>query len=78
MPKAAQYILLWSSEQHTYVLYEQDQGYQALLQGEEERWFGWLATHTSFSFQGKHGMPSRLLCNDVQREGIKPSTDLAS
>jgi LuxR family maltose regulon positive regulatory protein len=55
MPKAAQHILRWSAEQHTYAIYEQDKGYQALLQGEEEWWFGWLATHTSFSFQGKHG-----------------------
>jgi len=55
MPKAAQYILVWSSEQHTYALYEQDKRYQALLQGDEERWLAWLTTHTSFSFQGKHG-----------------------
>jgi len=55
MPKAAQHILVWSSEQHTYALYEQDKRYQALLQGDEERWLAWLTTHTSFSFQGKHG-----------------------
>jgi LuxR family transcriptional regulator, maltose regulon positive regulatory protein len=55
MPKAAQYILVWSAEQHTYALYGQGQRYQALLQGDEERWLTWLTTHTSFSFQGKHG-----------------------
>ncbi len=55
MPKAAQHMLRWSAEQHIYILYEQEKGYQALLQEEEEWWCGWLATHTSFSFQGKHG-----------------------
>ena len=55
MPKAAQHILVWSSEHHTYTLYEQDKRYQALLQGDEERWLAWLTTHTSFSFQGKNG-----------------------
>lgn len=55
MPKTAQHILVWSSDQHTYALYEQDQQYQVLLQRDEERWLAWLATHTSFSFQGKHG-----------------------
>src|SRR5215469_3854805 len=55
MPKAAQHMLRWSTDHQTYVLSEQEKGYQALLQGEEAWWFEWLATHASFSFQGKHG-----------------------
>jgi len=38
-----------------YDLYEQGDRDHPLLQGGDELWFAWLATHTSFSFQGKHG-----------------------
>ncbi len=55
MPKAAQHLLRWSAEQQIYILSEQEQADQALLQGEGTWWLEWLATHTSFSFRGKHG-----------------------
>src|SRR5947209_1680776 len=55
MPKAAVHTLTWSSERGMYDLYEQDDRDHPLLQGGDELWFAWLATHTSFSFQGKHG-----------------------
>jgi LuxR family transcriptional regulator, maltose regulon positive regulatory protein len=55
MPKAAQHILRWSPEHQAYILSEQEKGSYVLLQAEEAWWFGWLATHTSFSFQGQHG-----------------------
>jgi LuxR family maltose regulon positive regulatory protein len=55
MPKPARYTLIWSVEQHLYILYEQGHGDTPLLQGDEESWCAWLATHTAFAFQGRHG-----------------------
>src|SRR5690242_11661529 len=52
MPKPAMPTLIWSTEQNSYRLFLQN---KALLQGESAAWFAWLATHTSFSFQGQHG-----------------------
>src|SRR5438552_9147255 len=55
MPKAAMHTLTWSSERDMYDLHEQDNRDHPLLQVDDESWFAWLATHTSFSFQGKYG-----------------------
>src|SRR5215831_17141005 len=52
MPKRATPTLIWSAEQTSYGLFVQK---EALLQAESPAWFAWLATHTSFSFQGQHG-----------------------
>ena len=52
MPKPATPKLTWSAEQNSYGLFLQ---HETLLQGNSAAWFEWLATHTSFSFQGKHG-----------------------
>jgi LuxR family maltose regulon positive regulatory protein len=55
MPKSVRSLLIWSSQQHIYVLYEQGQQCILLLQGESDAWIAWLTAHTSFSFQGLHG-----------------------
>ncbi len=55
MPKAARHALIWSPEQGIYILREQDNRNHPLLQGEDVFWPVWLAAHSSFSFQGKHG-----------------------
>jgi len=55
MPKAAPYMLIWSAQQDTYKLHEQHKKDHTLLRGDEQAWFHWLASHTSFSFQGQHG-----------------------
>jgi LuxR family maltose regulon positive regulatory protein len=49
------FTLIWSWEQGIYALYEQGNPDIPLLQGDDEPWFVWLASHTSFSFQGKYG-----------------------
>src|SRR5207244_1995749 len=53
MPKAAQHILV--CKQNSHWLYGSHDRDHALLQGDSEQWFAWLADHTSFSFQGLHG-----------------------
>lgn len=55
MPKPAKYTLIWSIEQDIYTLYAQESRDTPVLQGDDEAWFAWLSTHTSFSFQGRHG-----------------------
>jgi hypothetical protein len=51
------FTLIWSWEQGIYALYEQGSPDTPLLQGGDEPW---LASHTSFSFQGKYGRINRL------------------
>ena len=55
MPKPASSTLIWSREQGIYALYEQGSPDTPLLPGDDEPWLVWLASHTSFSFQGKYG-----------------------
>src|SRR5258708_31162918 len=55
MPKPVVSMLTWSWERGIYVLYEQGNLDVPLLQGDDESWFAWLTSHTSFSFQGKYG-----------------------
>jgi LuxR family transcriptional regulator, maltose regulon positive regulatory protein len=56
MPKPVASTLIWSWEQGIYTLYEQGNlDVPLLLQGDDEPWFMWLTSHTSFSFQGKYG-----------------------
>ncbi len=63
MPKAAMHTLIWSSQHNCYELFAQDHKDHPLLQGDDATWFAWLASHSSFSFQGKHGFLS------LQKEG---------
>jgi len=42
-------------ERGVYELYERGNGKYPLLQGEDEAWYGWLAAHAAFSFQGQGG-----------------------
>ena len=54
MPKPARYTLTWSAERDVYAASEEQK--DALhLQENDLLWFDWLASRTSFSFQGKHG-----------------------
>src|SRR5256885_575854 len=52
MPKLATPTLIWSGGQDSYTLFVRN---EALLQAGSAAWFAWLATHTSFSFQGRYG-----------------------
>jgi LuxR family maltose regulon positive regulatory protein len=58
MPRTAQWLLQWSSEREVYEL--RGPGNVCVLQGESKWWLEWLAAHSSFSFQGKHGRVSLL------------------
>jgi LuxR family transcriptional regulator, maltose regulon positive regulatory protein len=58
MPRTAQWLLRWSSERDDYDLH--GPGSVCALQKESEWWLDWLAAHSSFSFQGKHGRVSLL------------------
>lgn len=55
MPKPVMSTLIWSWEQGIYALHEQGNPHTPLLQGDDEPWFVWLTSHTSFSFRGKYG-----------------------
>ena len=60
MPKAANHTLIWSAQSKTYTLLCPDSQRQSLVSGNEESWLAWLATHSSFSFQGQFGQLSVL------------------
>ncbi|QBD75794.1 hypothetical protein EPA93_07150 [Ktedonosporobacter rubrisoli] len=60
MSKVTAAVLLWVPQKQRYELHERDCPNQTLLLTEEDAWFSWLATHTSFSFQGKEGHLSLL------------------
>src|SRR6266566_2629083 len=55
MPKPATHTLIWSAQSKTYALICPDSPPQSLVPGNEEPWFAWLTTHSSFSFQGQYG-----------------------
>src|SRR5215472_914528 len=55
MPKVAKHALIWLPEQNCYALREQEHVHLRPLRSEGEHWFLWLATCSSFAFQGKHG-----------------------
>ena len=55
MPKTPAHALIWSAEEHTYVLHIPEHPPQSIIPGNEEIWRAWLTTHDSFSFQGQHG-----------------------
>lgn len=60
MPKRPTHTLVWSSENNAYRLHVPEQQPQLLMAEDEDSWFTWLATHSSFSFQGRSGRLSVL------------------
>src|SRR5258708_36354110 len=58
MPKLSTHALIWSTESKSYALSTDGHIHQRFVPGEEELWFAWLATQTSFSFQGRYGRMS--------------------
>jgi LuxR family maltose regulon positive regulatory protein len=58
MPKAAIHTLIWSPQRNCYELFNQEHWEHPLLQADDAAWFAWLASHSSFSFQGKYGLLS--------------------
>jgi LuxR family maltose regulon positive regulatory protein len=55
MPKPARYTLLWSAEREVYTAREEKQGNVIQLRENDQAWFEWLASRTSFSFHGRRG-----------------------
>jgi LuxR family transcriptional regulator, maltose regulon positive regulatory protein len=55
MSKRTIHTLTWSSENNAYELATQAQPSQHFSMGDEHSWLAWLATHTSFLFQGRVG-----------------------
>lgn len=55
MPKLARYTLIWSAEDERYELRERGGSTSYPLQEDDSWWPGWLAEHSSFSFQGRQG-----------------------
>lgn len=55
MPKRSTHALVWSTESKSYTLSTDGHIHQHFVPGEEEPWFAWLGTQTSFSFQGRCG-----------------------
>ena len=55
MPKGATHALIWVPERDAYALREPGRASARPLQNEGEQWFAWLASRSSFAFQGKHG-----------------------
>ena len=55
MPKVPTHALNWSAKRGRYELRPADPLLSSVVPGEEEPWFAWLTTHSSFSFQGQAG-----------------------
>jgi LuxR family transcriptional regulator, maltose regulon positive regulatory protein len=55
MAKVAKHALIWAPERDAYELREPESASPRMLESEGEHWFAWLATHSSFAFQGIHG-----------------------
>ncbi|GHO47786.1 LuxR C-terminal-related transcriptional regulator [Ktedonospora formicarum] len=55
MPNPSAHTLIWSAENHRYLLYTPDHPPQVITSENEDVWHAWLDTHSSFSFQGQHG-----------------------
>ena len=55
MPKPAIHALLWSPENQCYLSHTLNQPPSPLFPEDKGAWRTWLATHSSFSFQGQHG-----------------------
>src|SRR5260221_15865 len=55
MPKVAKHVLTWSPERNVYELRGLKGVNEQSYQGEDQQWFTWLSTLSSFSFQGQHG-----------------------
>ena len=55
MPKQPAHTLIYSAENHLYMLHTPGHLPQVITSENEDVWRVWLTTHTSFSFQGQHG-----------------------
>lgn len=55
MPKPARHSLIWSVEREVYIACEEQQKNALHVRDNDSAWFDWLASHTSFSFQGRGG-----------------------
>jgi tetratricopeptide (TPR) repeat protein/transcriptional regulator with XRE-family HTH domain len=55
MPKVLMHALVWTASRGLYELHPADPHLSHVLPGEEKPWVAWLATSTSFSFQGQCG-----------------------
>ncbi|GHO56392.1 LuxR C-terminal-related transcriptional regulator [Ktedonobacter robiniae] len=55
MPKPAAHALLWSPENQCYLLHTLNQPPLPIFPEDKGAWRAWLATHSSFSFQGQYG-----------------------
>ncbi len=55
MPKPARHALIWSAEREVYAARDEKQRNVLSLRENDQALFDWLASHTSFSFQGRHG-----------------------
>ncbi|GHO71715.1 hypothetical protein KSC_106070 [Ktedonobacter sp. SOSP1-52] len=55
MPKPPAHALIWSAENHFYLLHTPGHPPQAIMSENEDMWHTWLTTHSSFAFQGQHG-----------------------
>jgi hypothetical protein len=55
MPKAPQYILVWSDEPRHYEIHTPGHAAQQFHQGETSLFSRWVETHTSFAFAGQRG-----------------------
>src|SRR5690242_9176047 len=60
MPKRPTHTLIWSDENGAYCLQSPEQHPQLLTEEDEDAWFAWLATHSSFFFQGRTSYLSML------------------
>ncbi|GHO98928.1 hypothetical protein KSF_089760 [Reticulibacter mediterranei] len=60
MPKRLTHTLIWSDENGAYCLQSPEQQPQLLTEEDEDAWFTWLATHSSFTFQGRTSRLSML------------------
>ena len=55
MPKSPTHRLIWSVEHNAYELHAPEHPPQRFVPEDEASWLAWLATCTSFSFQGRAG-----------------------
>ncbi|HET8843149.1 MAG TPA: transcriptional regulator, partial [Ktedonobacteraceae bacterium] len=53
MPRTSAFTLIWLTEKACYELFEREAPLPVNV--EDESWFTWLSTHTSFAFQGRYG-----------------------
>lgn len=55
MPKAAPYRLRWNPSRGTYTLHDTRSERELVLNMDDQAWFDWLVSISSFTFNGQHG-----------------------